>query len=168
MALSPVDQDGQLITEASARATLQTAAELLRSLGPQTIPLAGMLDGAQSQVQVFRAQFEQTYRGMREICFRRTTGFSVTSTAIRHSQKRSTAKFELVFASGSLRLTFHDPRALLVVVNALNQLSDADDPDLTQGTIMTRVFNRQHAQGSPDPAEPFSIPAVLFPTAGEF
>ncbi len=106
---------------------------------------------------------------MREICFRRTTEFSVTSTAIRHSQKRTTAKLDLVFASGSLRLTFHDPRALLVVVNALNQLSfDADDPDPTQGTIMSRVFNRQFADGSPGPTEPFSIPTVRIPAAEEF
>lgn len=60
-ALSPIDGVGRLITEASARATLQTAAELFRSLGPQTLPLAGLLDGAQAQVHVFRTQFEQTY-----------------------------------------------------------------------------------------------------------
>ena len=60
-ALSPVDGDGQLISEVSARATLQTAADLFHSLGPQTMPLAGLLDGAQAQVHVFRAQFEQTY-----------------------------------------------------------------------------------------------------------
>ena len=63
-ALSPVDYSGQLITEASARATLQTAAELFRSLGPQTIPLAVMLDGAQSQLHVFRAQLERTYQDL--------------------------------------------------------------------------------------------------------
>ena len=106
---------------------------------------------------------------MREICFRRTTEFFVTATAIRHSQQRTTAKLELTFASGSLRLTFHDPKALLVVVNALNQLSfDADDPDLTRGTIMSRVFNRQYADGSPGPAEPFSSPAALFPADATF
>ena len=106
---------------------------------------------------------------MREICFRRTTEFFVTATAIRHSQKRTTAKLELTFASGSLRLTFHDPQALLVVVNALNQLSfDTDDSDLTRGTIMFRVFNRQYADGSPSPAALFTSTAMPFPTAGEF
>lgn len=106
---------------------------------------------------------------MREIRFRRTTEFSVTATAIRHSQQRTTARLDLVFASGSLRLTFHDPQALLVVVNALNQLSfDADDPDLTRGTIMSRVFNRQYADGSPGPAEPFTSHAGPFPAAEEF
>ena len=91
---------------------------------------------------------------MREICFRHTTEFSVTSTAIRHSQTRTTAKLELTFASGSLRLTFNDPRALLVVLNALNQLAyDADDPDAVRGTIQTRAYNRQNPVGSPGPAE---------------
>ena len=95
---------------------------------------------------------------MREICFRRSTEFSVTSTAIRHSPTHSTARLELTFASGSLRLTFHDPRALLVVVNALNQLAfDADDPDAIQGTIQARVYNRQNPIGSPSPAEPLLV-----------
>jgi hypothetical protein len=92
---------------------------------------------------------------MREISFRRTTEFSVTSTAIRHSQRPTTARLEFVFASGSLRLTFHDPQAMLVVVNALGQLAfDADDPDAVPGTIQTRVYDRQNAIGSPSPAQP--------------
>ena len=87
---------------------------------------------------------------MREIRFRHTTEFSVTATAIRHSRLRSTARLDFTFPSGSLRLTFYDGRALLVVVNALSQLSfDADDPDTPPGTIVSRVFNRQHVDGSP-------------------
>ena len=97
---------------------------------------------------------------MRQICFKRTTEFSVTTTAIRHSPTRTTATLELTFASGSLRLTFHDPRALLVVVNALNQLAfDADDPDAAQGTIRARVYNRHNPLGSPNPAEPVAVHA---------
>ena len=61
-ALNPVDTDGQLISEASARATLAAIAELFREIGGQAIPLADQLEGAQTRVHVFRARFEQTYQ----------------------------------------------------------------------------------------------------------
>lgn len=98
---------------------------------------------------------------MREICFRRTTEFSVTSTAIHHSPARSTAKLELTFASSSLRLTFHDPAALFVLVSAMNQLAfDADSPKEDPSSILARVYNRQNPLGSPDPAEPAALDAI--------
>ena len=92
---------------------------------------------------------------MREMCFQQNTEFSVTTTAIRHSSRRATAKLELTFASGSLRLTFRDPASLIVLLNALSQLSfDADDPDdAARRKIRTRVFCREKPLGSPDPAE---------------
>lgn len=63
-ALNPVDTDGQLIPEALARATVAAAAELFREIGGQAIPLADLLEGAQAQVHVFRARFEQTYQDL--------------------------------------------------------------------------------------------------------
>ena len=108
---------------------------------------------------------------MREIRFRTATEFSVTTTTIRHSNLRTTARLDFTFAAGSLRLTFNDPRALLVVVNALDQLAfDVEDPDLTRGMIMTRVFSREYLDGAPSPATNSRDTAELFPfpTARDF
>jgi len=65
--LQPVDREGRLIPEQTARDGIQTAAELLRQLGPSAASIATLLEGAQDHVHAFRAPLADSHA---ELCHR--------------------------------------------------------------------------------------------------
>jgi hypothetical protein len=60
--LQPVDVDGRLIPEASAREGLQVAADLYRTLGPRGIAVATLLERSQDRLHTWRRPLAERHR----------------------------------------------------------------------------------------------------------